>query len=325
MASTAILSTAIGLFAGCSNDRAPIRVTANHMGTEVTISVASNHRRVAESAISRAFAEIELVDSQLSSYDEDSELSRLNRNGYLEHPSEMLVENLRESLSYARLTNGAFDITVLPILDLYETRITDDAVLPSEDEVSRALERVDYRKIRLLEDRIEIGPGQRITLGGIAKGYAVDRAVAALVEAGVGNAIVEAGGDLRVIGKKTATDDWHIAVENPRNPGEYIARLRVPDRAVVTSGDYRRYYDADREYHHIIDPTTGRSATSLISVTVVADQAFAADAMSTAAFVLGPERGLELIESLDDVEALFITRSRQVIRSHGFSRYEVRK
>ena len=129
--------------------------------------------------------------------------------------------------------------------------------VPTEEEVRSELELVDYRKIRLFDDRIELGEGQRITLGGIAKGYAVDLATEALRASGISSAIVEAGGDLRVIGRKNIDTEWHIAIQHPRDEGEYITRLTVPDMAVVTSGDYQRYYDGDREYHHIINPDIG--------------------------------------------------------------------
>lgn len=307
------------LLLGCA-ESATIRRTEEHMGTIVTITVGAGERRGAR-AIDRAFQRIAEVDATLSHYEHSAELFILNRDGFLDHPSAMLVENLRASLSYARLTDGAFDITTLPILDLYDRSFAEKRI-PTPEEIEIARELVDYRQIKLLDERIEIGAGQRITLGGIAKGYAVDLATTALQDEGIGNAIVAAGGDMRVIGRKSDAEDWHIAIQNPRDPSDFVSRLRVPDRAVVTSGDYERFYDPAREYHHIIDPATGRSASSLISVTLISKSAFEADALSTAAFVLGPEKGIALVESLDGVEALFITQSRRVIRSSGFVAYE---
>jgi FAD:protein FMN transferase len=312
------------MLTGCARIVEPLRVTESRMGTYVAITIGQTGNRAAKRAIGNAFRQFEAVETALSTHRDDSEISRLNAQGYLDNPSILLYDNVRESLSFARLTDGAFDISVLPILDLYESRFGDANRIPTEDEIRSELELVDYRKIRLLDDRIELGEGQRITLGGIAKGYAVDLATEALIASGISSAIVEAGGDLRVIGSKNIDAEWHIAIQHPRDEGEYITRLTVPDMAVVTSGDYQRYYDGDREYHHIINPKTGRSATELISVTVIAESAFAADALSTAAFVLGPSAGVKLIESLDRVEALFISRSRRIIRTSGFSHYEVR-
>ena len=291
------------------------------MGTLVTITIRKGERKV-DAAIRAAFAAIESVDAALSTYDRESELSFLNRHGYLDNPSDMVVENIRASLSYSRLTGGAFDITILPILRLYESSFAEGRE-PTVAEIEEALDLVDYTSVRILGDRIEIGEGQQITLGGFAKGYGVDMAIAALESAGIENAIVEAGGDLRVLGSRSDAESWRIAIRNPRDSSEFLTRLAVPNRAVVTSGDYERYYDAQREYHHIIDPTTGRSAAELISVTLIAETAFEADALSTAVFVLGPIDGLAFVEALDGVEALFITRSRRLIRSSGFERYEL--
>ena len=169
------------------------------MGTLVTITVRRGERKV-DRAIRAAFEAIESVDATLSTYDPDSELSFLNRNGYLDNPSDMIVENIRASLSYSRLTGGAFDITILPILRLYESTFADGRE-PTDAEVDAALHLVDYSSVRILGQRVEIGEGQEITLGGIAKGYAVDMAIAALETAGIENAIVEAGGDLRILGR----------------------------------------------------------------------------------------------------------------------------
>ena len=292
------------------------------MGTRVTITAVARKRRQTNEAVQAAFTEIARIDRLLSTYREDSEISLLNRDKVLLNPSPELTDNIRKSLSYSRLTGGAFDITVGPMLELYNRTLVELQREPTEDERKQALSLIDYRLVNAGTDQITIGPNQQITLGGIAKGYAVDRAGEILRNRGVVDAIVEAGGDLLVMGKKSADRDWHIAIQNPRDPGDYIARVNAPDRAVVTSGDYERYYNSSKTYHHIINPLTGLSATQLISVTLIARSAFEGDVLSTSVFVLGKERGLELVESLDDVEALIITRSREVIRSSGWDRFE---
>jgi thiamine biosynthesis lipoprotein len=283
----------------------------------------SNRRNRAEYAIETAFAEIERLDRLLSHYKPESEVYRLNANKRLSNPSPELFENLTKALSFSRLVAGAFDITILPVLDLYESVDLAGGEKPSEAQLQAALQAVDYRKVAVARDNISIGEEQKISLGGIAKGYVVDTAMEIILESGVRAAIVEAGGDMRIAGRKTVERDWHIAIQNPRNPDDYVARIAAPDMAVVTSGDYERFYDTDKLYHHIIDPQSGRSATELISVTVVADTAFDADAISTSAFVLGRERGMELVESLDNVEALIITRTQSILRSSGWRKYEI--
>jgi FAD:protein FMN transferase len=311
------------ILAGCDTANTLHRRTELHMGTPVTISIGGGSRRVAEAAMADAFKEIARLDQLLSHYKQGSEVYRLNQHKRIERPSEELFENITNALSFSRLVEGAFDITVLPILDLYEDALLERKQIPTAEEIGAVLETVDYRSIDATRTSISIGDNQKITLGGIAKGYAVDRGMQTLLEAGLRSAIVEAGGDMRIAGKKTMERDWHIAIQNPRDREDYIARIRAPDMAVVTSGDYERYYDPERLYHHIIDPLTGRSATELVSVTVVAKTAFDADAISTAAFVLGRERGLALVESLGDVEALLITRTQMVIKSSGWGSFEV--
>ena len=311
------------ILAACGTDETLHKRTEFHMGTPVTISIGGGSRRAAEAAMTRAFDEIARLDRLLSHYKQGSEVYRLNQFKKIAGPSEELFENMTKSLSFSRLVQGAFDITVLPLLDLYEDALLEREQFPSADEIRTALVAVDYRRILVTRESISIGEDQKITLGGIAKGYIVDRGMQTLLDAGVRSAIVEAGGDMRIAGKKTIERDWHIAIQNPRDPEDYIARVRAPNMAVVTSGDYERYFDRERLYHHIIDPLTGRSATELISVTVVAQTAFDADAISTSAFVLGREKGLALVESLPNVEALLITRTQTVLRSSGWGSYEI--
>jgi thiamine biosynthesis lipoprotein len=212
---------------------------------------------------------------------------------------------------------------VQPELDLYSWSFGEKGRPPTAAEIADVLRLVDYRRIRIEENRIVLGPGQRITLGGIAKGYAVDRALETLRKHGVRRALVDAGGDIGTLGSRGAGRDWVVALRNPRQPQQYVTRIRAAGTAVVTSGDYERYFDEQRSFHHIVDPRTGYSATELISVTVVAGDAFDADAISTSVFVLGAEKGLILVESMDAVDALLITRERNILRSSGFARHEM--
>jgi thiamine biosynthesis lipoprotein len=293
------------------------------MGTVINISAAARGERQAEEAVEAAFAEFRRLDALLSHYSDSSEVGRLNRESRLENPSPELQDNIRKSLEFARLSGGAFDITVQPILDLYDHTFRELKRAPTAEEVRRTLRLVDYRRIELGEGFIRLGPGQKITLGGIAKGYAVDRALDVLRARGVRSALVDAGGDIRTLGKAEGRRDWLVALRNPRDPNDFITRIRAADLAVVTSGDYERYYDPERKFHHIINPRTGYSATELISVTVVGLEAFDADALATSAFVLGLDRGTKLIESLPGYEGLLITRDRQIHRTAGFARYEL--
>lgn len=307
--------------AGCRSPDVVLRRTETHMGTLVTVTAIAPRER-AERALEAAFREVARVDRLLSHYRADSEVSRLNRGETLENPSADLTANLRKSIEYGRLSGGAFDITVQPILDLYDESFSVRRRAPTAEEIRRVLPAVDYSRIAFTGDGVRLGEGQKITLGGIAKGYAVDRALEAMRALGIRQALVDAGGDLRAMGRRLERD-WIAALRNPRDPEDYITRIRATDRAVVTSGDYERYYDEEKTFHHIVDPRTGYSATRLISVTIVAATAFDADAISTSVFVLGLEKGLQLIESLDGVEGLLIDRDRRIIRSSGWSSFEL--
>jgi thiamine biosynthesis lipoprotein len=292
------------------------------MGTLVSITVVDHNRRQAERAVEAAFMEIARIDGLLSHFRADSKVSRLNREKVLHDPSADLAANIRRSLYYGRLSGGAFDITVQPLLELYEHAFVELKRPPTGEEIRTALRSVDYRRIVLDGGTLAIGADQKITLGGIAKGYAVDRAMEVLRKQGVRNALVDAGGDLGTMGRYQGRE-WFVALRNPRDRDDYITRIAVSGKAVVTSGDYERYYDEEKSFHHIVDPRTGYSATELISVTVVAGTAFDADAVSTSVFVLGEKAGLRLIESLEGVEGLLIARDRRIIRSSGWGSYEL--
>jgi len=294
-----------------------IQRTEEMMDTYFTITVYSNNPDRAGKAITEAFNKIKKIESELSVYDDESELARLNRKKVLKAPSQDLKKNIERALYYSNLTDGAFDITVQPILDLYGRTFMEKGIPPAGETIKRELKKVDYKRVLVKEDLIRIGDDQLITLGGIAKGYAVEEAVKILRSHNITMALIDAGGNMRAMGIKPE-GVWNIAMEDPRDMNNYITIVPLDNNAVSTSGDYERYFDGKMEYHHIINTKTGYSATELISATIVTDNAFDADALSTAVFVLGKEKGIKLIESLPGVEGLIITREREILKSSGF-------
>ncbi len=294
-----------------------IQRTEELMDTFFTITVYSDRPETAETAMAEVFNEIKKIESELSVYSADSELARLNRKKTLKSPSEDLKTNIARSLYFSNLSDGAFDITVQPILDLYNRSFIEKSSAPSGETIIKELKKVDYKRVIIKDKEIKIGDNQSITLGGIAKGYAVEEAVKILKRHNITMALIDASGNMRAIGRKPE-GVWNIAMEDPRDMSNYITIIPLDNNAVSTSGDYERYFDNKMEYHHIINPKTGYSATELISVTIVTDNAFDADALSTAVFVLGKEKGMKLIESLPGVEGLIITREREILRSSGF-------
>lgn len=270
-----------------------------------------------------AFEEFRNVEGLMSEFKEGSQVYLLNRNKSLNNPDPSLVYVINKAVYYSAITNGSFDITVQPVLELYKKSFSKYKKPPSDKELREALRYVGYSNIMASKEAIKIPAGYKITLGGIAKGFAVDSAANILKSMRVGSALINAGGDIRVVGSKNH-EGFKVAIANPDNTSDFITILNLKNISVATSGNYERYFDPDKKAHHIIDPHTGKSAQGLISVTVIAPFAIDADALATSVFVLGEEKGLKLIESIDWAEALIITENRNIIRSSGFSKYEAK-
>jgi thiamine biosynthesis lipoprotein len=258
------------------------------------------------------------IESVASIYDPQSEAFLLNKNGYIGHPSKDLVYLMNESLCYFNLTGGRFDITVQPFLDLWKGGLWKEDKAIQQEKINETFKIVGADKIVIDKERIYFKKkGMKITLGGIAKGYAVDEALKVLKHRGIKGALINAGGDIGTIGSRGAKD-WSIALENPDDPTQYIAKFHISNKAVATSGNYERYFDPNKKFHHIINPKTGYSTSECISVTIIADSCIEADALATSVFVLGPKKGIQLIESLPGVEGLIIDSNRNISRSSGF-------
>ena len=299
-----------------------IEETREQMGTFVNIIVYSDET-TAHRAIDSAFNRIEEIEKIASIYDENSETSSLNKNGYLDNPSPELIELINKSLYYYNITNGSFDITVQPIIDLWAGGLWKESKEVQEEKIKETLSVVGSDKIIVNKDRIEFGvKGMVITLGGIAKGYGVDEALKVIKDMGIEYALINAGGDVGTIGSKPGGEKWSVELKNPdENSQEKLPSFSFLNKAVATSGNYERYFDPDKEVHHIIDPRTGQSANKCISVTIIAETCIEADALATSVFVMGPEDGLNLVESLDKVEALIIDSERNIYKSSGLSGY----
>lgn len=295
--------------------------TRNAMGTTISITVIDFDETKAERAIDAAFLEIERIDNMMSRQKESSELFVLNSEGAILSASLDLVYVLQKSYYYSELSEGAFDITVLPILNLWADKVKEGSY-PKPDEINKTLEKVGYKKISINMDNVAFKEkGMKITLDGIAKGYAVDMAVEVLKNHGIEHALVNAGGDLRAFGSK----NWTIALQNPENKEEYIVLFGICNESVATSGNYERYFNDVAKVNHIADPRTGFSAKGLISVTIVSEKATDADALATAVFVLGEEKGMRLVNALDGVESLIITSDKRILKSKGFEQREAKE
>jgi thiamine biosynthesis lipoprotein len=302
-----------------------IEVKAQAMGTSVAF-VAFTHEGADEAAvraaIDAAIAEIRRLEGLLSEWKPDTEISALNRSrGDWVKVSPETFEVLDRGVWAGGLSGGTFDITFQVMSELWKFGSAGESkpVVPSAAAIAQRKPRVDYRRVELdrTAQRVRIGKDQQVGLGGIAKGYIVDRAARVLTRASVRSFLVRAGGDLYGSGRKPDGSRWVSGIQDPRAEHDsFFALLELEDHAFSTAGDYARsYVVGGKRYHHIIDPRTGYPATACRSVTIWAKDAVTADAVDDAVFILGPERGLELVERLDDVGAVIVDAQNRVVVS----------
>jgi thiamine biosynthesis lipoprotein len=287
------------------------------MGTIINLAVVAESKAAGEATIDATFTELERQVAIFTHRNPESPVAILNSTGKQAKPPQELVEVLTQAIEISQITNGAFDVTVKPLVDLYQQSQPN---LPSAGSVESALSLVDYTQLAVSSEEISLGkPGMAITLDGIAKGYIVDVGTAVLKKLGFKNVYIEAGGDLMASGKKDSGSPWKIGIQSPRQeqPG-LMAQINISDQAVATSGDYFQYFSADRLNHHIIDPRVGFSSAELASVTILSQNAMQSDALATAVMVLGVDTGLSLLERLSDVEGYLVTKANQPIKTPGF-------
>jgi FAD:protein FMN transferase len=289
------------------------------MGTRCYVQLWADDPVKGNAAIDAVMAELRRIDDLMSHYKPESELSQINAHANDEpvQVDKELFDLIKLSTYYSRITDGAFDITYASVGHLYDYR---RHIRPTEEQIRAALPAVNWRNMLLDETHHTVRfmhPGMRIDLGGIGKGYAVDRGVEVLKARGITHAVVTAGGDTRIIGDHMGRP-WLVAIRHPDNPKKVVTRIPVSDTAMSTSGDYERYFDEGGvRYHHIIDPRTGHSASKVRSATVFAPTATQTDGMSKTAFVLGAERALEIINSMPGFDAVFVLPDGRVLYSNG--------
>jgi thiamine biosynthesis lipoprotein len=260
--------------------------------------------------IDRAFDLMQELEAKTSIHIDTSEIARITQKAGEDEVqvSEETIRLLKQSVEVSQKTDGLFDVTIGPVKDLWGFSETSPRV-PAPSEIRLLLSRVNYRDILFDDGAVKLrSPGMEIDLGGIAKGYIIDRAVASLKEVGLRSGIVEAGGDLRIWGRHPHRDVWKIGIKHPRKEGnDLIGVIQTKAISIATSGDYERYFMQDgKRYHHLIDPRTGYPATGCVSVTILTENAILADAYATAVFIMGPEQGMKFIERTDGMEGVII-------------------
>jgi len=289
------------------------------MGTRIYVQLWADDQAKGADAIDAVMSEMRRIDDLMSHYKPDSEISKINQlaNSQPVQVDKELFDLIKLSTHYSQITEGAFDITYASVGFLYDFP---KHVHPTEAQIKSALPAVNWRNMLLDEAHHTVRfehPGMRIDLGGIGKGYAVDRCIDILKARGITHAVVTAGGDSRILGDHMGRP-WLVAIRHPDDPSKVVTRIPLSDTAMSTSGDYERYFDEDGvRYHHIIDPRTGHSASKVRSATILAPTATQTDGMSKTAFVLGAEKALEIINRMPEYDAVFITPEGKVLYSNG--------
>lgn len=289
------------------------------LGTFITIKIVDTDKEKAKETVQDTFAEISRLSSILSRHDSASQLARLNTNGQIIGASSELVSVIERSQQYSELSNGAFDVTVLPLFNLYRDSFGVNKTAPLAGDITDALKAISYKNVNISGRDVTLSKnGAGITLDGIAKGYVVDEAAALLKARGATRVLVEAGGDLSVKGMREDGNPWKVGIVHPRALSGYYEVVEISNGCIATSGDYESYFTNDYAYHHIIDPRLGLVPTELCSASVYASDTTYADALSTACLVMGMDDALALIESLPGVEAFLIAKDLTSKKTSGF-------
>jgi FAD:protein FMN transferase len=293
------------------------------MGTEVHVSAWTADEAAALAAFERVFDEFDRLDALMSVWKEGSDILRINAaagKGAVAVSPEVR-EALHASQEVSEWTAGKFDVTFAALSGLWKFDQDIDGQIPDRSQIAAKLAFIDYHALQI-DDRAGTArlarDGMRVSLGGIGKGYAIDRAVTILRGAGLADFMIQAGGDLYVAGRR-GDRPWHVGIQDPRGaPNTLFAAIELTDAAFSTSGDYERFFIRDgHRYHHILDPDTGEPAVRSRSATIMAKSATVSDGLSTGVFILGGEQGMALIEKLPDVEGVIVTANNQVLVSTG--------
>lgn len=299
------------------------------MGTFARVLVVAPDKAIAEESLAAAFAAFYRVESLMSDYDPDSRISEINRRAFAEPVAveAEVFDVLAAAVEYSRLSDGAFDVTIGPVVRLWR-KARHSGIAPTAEQIAAARAKVGSHNLILDPDAKTVRfavEGMLLDVGGIAKGYAIDIAAEAMRQAGALGGMIDIGGDLLCFGQPVGGQThWLIGLQDPDNDETILQRLKLDNRAVATSGDYRRFVVINgQKYSHIINPATAEAAGDLSSVTLIAAAAMHADALATAVSVLGPEKGLALIETIEHTEAVLIPAdtAQHLIKTSGAAAY----
>jgi FAD:protein FMN transferase len=305
----------------CSDKNKTIKRSTLAMGTMMEVQIRGVDEDAANKAIEESFAEFKRLDTLFSTYLIGNEMWRINNS-----ESDTIIINeevfsvLKRCDEIWRETDGAFDPAIGKLIDIVGFE-KDKPALPSPEQIKAALEKVGWKKIKLEEPNVLIKPSHvKISLNACIPGYAADKVSKMLLQKGIKNFLVNAGGEIVAKGS-----DWKIGIQHPRKQNEILNSILIDGIGVSTSGDYQQYFNKNgKRYSHIFNPVTGLPANSCEAVTIIAKDGLTSDALSTGIFVMGPEKGMELIEKLPGVEALIVDTTGAIHKSSGFGKYLLR-
>ncbi len=318
-----LILTAVFTFTGCGNkaDSKPVTESSFQLGTLVELTLYSGPGR---QVFKKAFELISAYENTLSRNIESSEVSEINRNAGI---SPVVVSSdtffvIEKGLYYSSLTGGLFDISIGPLVSLWGIG-SEDARLPTPDEIASALALVDHSKVRLTAGENSVfleKEKMAIDLGAAAKGFIADKVLELLTENSVKSAIINLGGNVVLLGRKPDGRLFRIGIQNPFDTrGSYLGILEGENVSIVTSGIYERYFEeGGKRYHHILNPDTGYPVENdIMGISVITEKSVEGDCLSTSLFMLGSEKALQLVESLENTEALIITKDKKIYLSSG--------
>ena len=303
------------ILCGCSvTTKEPLSKTGFHFDTVITITLYDSKN---EELLNTCFDYCKDLENLVSRTIPTSDISRINKSaGSSVIVSDTTIELLKKGIEFGELTDGAFDITIAPLMELWDIK-NNPGNVPSESDITEALSHVNYKNIVIEGNTVTLtDPKAAIDLGGIAKGYMADQLKEYLLSEGVTSAIINLGGNVLTIGEKPDGTSFNIGIQKPFDKqNATITSVQVKDSSVVTSGSYERYFKVDNTiYHHILNTETGYPCENgLLSVTILSKESIDGDALSTACFTLGLEEGQKLIESLEDIDAIFVTDDYEII------------
>jgi len=323
---TCLLTLLLGALSGCAGvppgqELAVVTRAQMQMGTLVKITVVARSESNAQASATAGFAEIRRLEELLSTWIPASELSRVNASAGVMpvHVSPETLTVVQRAMQAAEMTGGGFNIAIGPAVDAW--RVTEGQRIPTESELESLRPLVDLQAVHVdVQERTLFleKAGMRIDVGGIGKGYAADQAVDALRRAGAVAGVVALSGDIKTFGRLPGGKMFSVGIQHPREDGAVLAWIDLKDEAISTAGDYERFFERDGvRYHHILDPQTLQPARGCQSVTVIAREGVWADGLDTGIFVMGPEKGMELVERLPDVEAIIVDAEGRLLVSSG--------